>query len=124
MLLQSHSHVPRLPFQSTGTLVFRGGKDINWGSSWPLIPGQYRAITLRDGDEDPWTPIDASPIFTVAAPTQLNVAALSIVRKEIENLINGPRGDIKLAAQFLRLGFHDCVGGCDGCVSLFTCTLS
>lgn len=28
------------------------------------------------------------------------------------------RSDNRLKAKFLRLGFHDCVGGCDGCVNM------
>lgn len=41
------------------------------------------------------------------------------LRSELEHLINGdetkPR---KLAPKILRLGFHDCTGGCDGCVDM------
>uniref|UniRef100_A0A7S4SA90 Plant heme peroxidase family profile domain-containing protein n=4 Tax=Ditylum brightwellii TaxID=49249 RepID=A0A7S4SA90_9STRA len=42
-------------------------------------------------------------------------AAVGIIRAEIEELINGNNA---LRPKFLRLGFHDCVGGCDGCVNM------
>lgn len=44
--------------------------------------------------------------------------ALSAARSDIQSLIVGRRGDDRLAPLFLRLAFHDCVGGCDGCVDL------
>lgn len=39
------------------------------------------------------------------------------IRREIENFILD-NGDINYPAKFVRLGFHHCVGGCNGCVSL------
>jgi hypothetical protein len=41
--------------------------------------------------------------------------ALSSARNDVERLI---RQDTDLAPKFLRLSFHDCVGGCDGCIDL------
>jgi len=39
------------------------------------------------------------------------------IREEIRTLIRSNR---PLAPKFVRLGFHDCVGGCDGCVDMQT----
>lgn len=56
---------------------------------------------------------------TVAPVTTASTsAALTAARSEIVTLITGSGGNQRLAAMFLRLGFHDCVGGCDGCVDL------
>ena len=41
--------------------------------------------------------------------------AVETIREEIRDLI---RDNSTLAPKFLRLAFHDCVGGCDGCVDL------
>lgn len=41
--------------------------------------------------------------------------AMAAVRAEVQSIIEARR---PLAAKFVRLGFHDCVGGCDGCVDL------
>ncbi len=47
---------------------------------------------------------------------QLNIATLvESIREEIRDLI---RNNSVLAPKFLRLAFHDCVGGCDGCVDM------
>lgn len=102
--------------QSTGTRTFRDDKDIAWAARWPLLPGKYQAVTIRDGDI-PFERIDRSATFEVSAPDTMGEDAIKVLRTEIENLIIGPTGDITLASKFLRLGFHDCVGGCDGCVS-------
>lgn len=42
-------------------------------------------------------------------------AAVDMIKVDIEELINQAQ---ELRPKFLRLGFHDCVGGCDGCVNL------
>jgi len=81
---------------------------------WPPTPGRYRAVILRDSIRSNWEVIDVSPVFTVAAPTDINEESLSLVRSDFETLITK---NITLAAKFLRLAFHDCTGGCDGCVS-------
>jgi len=82
---------------------------------WPPTPGRYRAVILRDSIRSNWEVIDVSPVFTVAAPTDINEESLSLVRSDFETLITK---NITLAAKFLRLAFHDCTGGCDGCVDL------
>lgn len=58
----------------------------------------------------------SSEVLEVTIPTQLSDESLTLVRRELETLIDDE--GIALAAKFLRLGFHDCAGGCDGCVSL------
>lgn len=44
------------------------------------------------------------------------MVAISLASSEIQWLME--TDNRALAAKFLRLGFHDCVGGCDGCVDL------
>jgi hypothetical protein len=58
---------------------------------------------------------------TITAPTQDDDDSQSIqqaidaAKADIQALI---RQNLRLAPKFIRLGFHDCVGGCDGCVDL------
>jgi len=55
----------------------------------------------------PWTGIN---VLTGENPA---LAAVGMIRAEIEDLANS---NAALRPKFLRLGFHDCVGGCDGCI--------
>lgn len=41
----------------------------------------------------------------------------SAIRNAIQAVIDDS-DEINYAAKFVRLGFHDCVGGCDGCVDM------
>jgi len=102
--------------RSSGTILFREGKDIGWGSDWPLQPGNYKAVVMRNGN-GPFQAIVATPTFTIETPSSMGELAVNFARHDIEQIMIGRDGDIALAAKFLRLGFHDCVGGCDGCVS-------
>mmetsp|Transcript_1395 Transcript_1395/g.3529 ORF Transcript_1395/g.3529 Transcript_1395/m.3529 type:complete len:540 (-) Transcript_1395:91-1710(-) len=43
-------------------------------------------------------------------------ADIDYVRAKVSKLIND--SERELIPKFLRLGFHDCVGGCDGCIDL------
>jgi len=43
------------------------------------------------------------------------LAAIRNARSEIISIVNA---DKRIGYKFVRLGFHDCVGGCDGCVDL------
>jgi Peroxidase len=43
------------------------------------------------------------------------VGAIQIAAQQILQLVKGVDG---MLAKFVRLSFHDCVGGCDGCVDL------
>ena len=94
-----------------------------------LAAGSWRAVLARDDGTSPFSSYAKSSTFTVAAscstgpvrspvagPTtkSANVVALEHInsaKAEIETLI---RNDRTLAPQFLRMGFHDCIGGCDG----------
>jgi hypothetical protein len=53
-------------------------------------------------------------LSNLAQGTKVNPALITAVRADIAQLIDN---DVELAAKFLRLGFHDSVGGPDGCVS-------
>lgn len=94
--------------------MFKEDRRISWLSSWPLAPGRYVAAILRDGDSPPWEALDVSPVFEIRAP-QMSPALIKLVHRDIARLIEA---DIELASKFLRLGFHDSVGGPDGCVDM------
>ena len=61
---------------------------------------------------------------TTAAPTaeptsefcSVSDSDIQAIRTAIEDFID-EEDNINYPAKFVRLGFHDCVGGCDGCVS-------
>jgi hypothetical protein len=96
--------------------------------------GKYKAIISRDENE-PYRSYATSAVFEVRnscsgsgtvptpvqaqgpAPTpvasnnQLAAQHLKQARDEIEGMV---RNDAALGATFLRMIFHDCVGGCDG----------
>jgi hypothetical protein len=102
------------PLQNTGAVVFEDNKDIAWESStWPLDPGRYVAAIIRNSDSAPFTPLAVSPAFRIRMPA-ISSELIAIVREDIAQLIYA---DGDLAAPFLRLGFHDSIGGPDGCVS-------
>jgi hypothetical protein len=46
---------------------------------------------------------------------RVDEAAVAAAESDIRDLL---RRDQPLGPKFVRLGFHDCVGGCDGCVDL------
>jgi hypothetical protein len=78
------------------------------------LPGRYIAAILRKGDKAPWNPVVLSKPFIVRDPPKSLKSEIQLVRRKIGGLIED---DISLAAKFLRLAFHDSVGGSDGCVS-------
>ena len=41
--------------------------------------------------------------------------AIVAARADIRSILDR---DINMAAKFVRLAFHDCIGGCDGCIDL------
>ena len=65
------------------------------------------SVVVVPGDGS-WTP------FVVA---DTNESLVNAARSEITQAIEDFQGG-NLAAKFVRLGFHDCVGGCDGCIDL------
>jgi hypothetical protein len=69
---------------------------------------------LRKVDKTPWNPVVITKPFSVRDPPKTLKSEVQLVRRKIGRLIEN---DISLAAKFLRLAFHDSVGGADGCVS-------
>lgn len=61
-------------------------------------------------------PSDGSWIEFVVADSAAELVAAA--RSEIADIISDAMPDVNLAAKFVRHGFHDCVGGCDGCVDM------
>jgi Peroxidase len=101
--------------QESGTVHFQNDKDIAFKSKWPLPPGSYVAAMMRNGDEhNPWRELAVSAPFQIRRPS-FGQTAVRLVRQDVKLIIND---DIKWAAKFLRLAFHDSVGAPDGCVSL------
>jgi len=109
---------------SSGTVIIRSGT--SWtGSEWPLAAGSWQAYLLRNNVRNGnggFVPIAKTETFSVKSSRSSGggtiSAAVSAARLDLEDIIIGQGGDKKLAAKFLRLMFHDCVGGCDGCVDL------
>jgi Peroxidase len=63
------------------------------------------------------TPV-AAPMAPVAAPAQTVAQVIAAARSEIVATINAQPTSSAMAAKIVRLSFHDCVGGCDGCVDM------
>lgn len=94
-----------------GTVVFgAGGVDEAWLQRWPLRGGQYKAY-LASNQRQPYPVIAASDVFTVVDLTEMIEAASDDIRDLLQS-------QPALGPKFVRLGFHDCVGGCDGCVDM------
>mmetsp|Transcript_13912 Transcript_13912/g.19921 ORF Transcript_13912/g.19921 Transcript_13912/m.19921 type:complete len:572 (+) Transcript_13912:114-1829(+) len=71
----------------------------------PLIPPTQAPTTQPPTTENP-TP----------APVSSSVSKfVTEAKSDIASLISS---DPSLAPKFVRMGFHDCVGGCDGCIDL------
>ena len=90
---------------------------------WPLPAGSsWIAYVLRNNVRNAnggFVTIAQSAAFTITEGSGSGTEeALRAARLDIETMIMGQNGNQKLAAKFLRLGFHDCIGGCDGCVDL------
>lgn len=98
-----------------------------------IANGSWRAVLARDDNDAPFSSYAQSSCFTIStscgptAPVRTPVAAptsnpntlalkhMEDAKKEIIGLINN---DNTLAPTFMRLGFHDCIGGCDGCIDI------
>eukprot|EP00977_Amphora_coffeiformis_P023731 scaffold14067_cov172-Amphora_coffeaeformis.AAC.3 len=87
-----------------------GQKQVRWNQNWPLGAGRYKAVLARISGP-PWPIFLESEVFTVIDLAEKIDAAAADIRQLI-------RRDQGLGPKFVRLGFHDCVGGCDGCVDL------
>jgi hypothetical protein len=104
-----------------GTVMFSGPTAIwHQTSDWPLQAGTYRAYMLQNNAAANFWPVLAqSEIFTITSTAttanDLALSHLTAARTEIESLISN---DSTLAPKFLRMSFHDCIGGCDGTLPL------
>lgn len=88
----------------------------------PVEEGDYVAVAARFEADTPFTAEAQSPSFRVRQDCSVPIRAdpemldtISAARRDIERLIEG---NVFLPGKFLRLAFHDCVGGCDGCVDM------
>lgn len=112
---------------------FRANQGQEWLQSWPLNEGNYVAVLSRGDDDGPWPGLAVSAEFQVGnCPTgnnndsNSNPAPPPPASDGMVNVIANARRDIErliaqtplLLGKFLRLIFHDCVGGCDGCIDM------
>jgi hypothetical protein len=117
-------HVPHLCFVCLlsqvpdGTVMFGAGDaDENWMQSWPLQSGNYKTFLLHSMDQ-PYIMVAESETFSVRPdPATLRAVEEAVAAAE-NNIWDLLRRDQPLGPKFVRLGFHDCVRGCDGCVDL------
>lgn len=108
--------------------------------------GSWKAVLARDSDS-PWDAYAVSKTFTVSTSCTSNPAPKPVPapvpapkpvsvptptgssggsNAEAQRQINDAavkitsliRNDKRLAPQFIRMVFHDCIGGCDGCIDL------
>lgn len=81
-------------------------------------PGKYGyRLRIEDNSDNSIDyPADSGWIEFVVADTAAEV--VTAARTEIASIISAEMPDVNLAAKFVRHGFHDCVGGCDGCVDM------
>jgi Peroxidase len=122
--------------QTSGTVVV--------ANNGILSPGEYVVVLAHNSDQQVYQGFAVSPVLTVAidcagptpdtapvavpssrapptvvpATSQGNDDAaqdLASARSMIAGMI---ANDADLAPKFLRLVFHDCLGGCDGCVDM------
>jgi len=84
-----------------------------------VLSGKYRyRIEMRDDNNNMVEyPSNSTWFDFVVADTAAELVAAA--REEIAGIIDDFDDDLgNLAAKFVRHGFHDCVGGCDGCVDM------
>ena len=108
----------------SGTVTLQASSVWN-GGIWPLAAGSsWKAYLLRDdivNSNGGTVAVAASVTFTITSGNSgagVTATALSAAREDIKALIIGQGGNKRLGPMFLRLAFHDCIGGCDGCVDL------
>jgi Peroxidase len=83
---------------------------------WPLDPNDYQAFLIR-GLEQPFQVLASSNVFTIKPDFMIHtvVPAVQAIEVELRRVIDN---DPFMGPKFVRLGFHDCAGGCDGCVDM------
>lgn len=72
----------------------------------------------NDSEEEDETvfELNSTEVYDVLAENSTEVdEVLAMAKRSIEDLI---KSRPNLSPKYVRLGFHDCVGGCDGCVDL------
>ncbi|KAG7368377.1 peroxidase [Nitzschia inconspicua] len=85
------------------------------------LTGSSVIVVVDDGSEGSATIVEAEISEPAGSPGGVMVADSSIIgiiqeaRTQILDMIEA---DDDLIGKFLRLVFHDCVGGCDGCVDM------
>lgn len=84
--------------------------------TWPLDPGTYKAYVLR-GFQGPFQVLAEASSFEILQDLFVHTVVPTVrqIRRDIRNLI---LDDEFMGPKFVRLGFHDCTGGCDGCVDM------
>ncbi len=83
---------------------------------WPVDLGEYKAFFVQ-GVQRPFEILAESDVFRIEIDmhTEVVIPAVQAIEQEIRDLI---ALDETMGPKFVRLGFHDCTGGCDGCVDL------
>jgi hypothetical protein len=99
-----------------GQVTF-GPDTIIHSNEWPIAEGEYKAYLMR-GNSQPFEILaETSNSFQIQQDQHLDVVvpAVATIAQAIRDLI--AQNEL-MGPKFVRLGFHDCVGGCDGCVDL------
>jgi hypothetical protein len=105
-----------------GTMSFSIGSDSTGTQGWPLEAGEYQAVLT--GGNTPYQAHAISQPFIVGCSSSSTPPGTTDLDddRNMAEVIAQARSDITalidneptLGAKFLRLAFHDCVGGCDG----------
>lgn len=103
-----------------GTLISSSGHEYTYGVTTDTtnsmgVYGYRVMIDTNDGNTTTLPGDDDWYQFLVAESAS---DVLTAARSEIKSIINEFGQGMALASKFVRLGFHDCVGGCDGCVDM------
>lgn len=82
-------------------------------------PGKYGyRIEMKDSSNQ-FVEYPSSSTWTEFLVADNAADIVTAAREEIRSIIQTARqGGVNLAAKFVRHSFHDCVGGCDGCVDM------
>jgi hypothetical protein len=99
---------------SNGFEEITGWQSLNVKNTGPIAPTTSAPVPA---------PVPTTNAPVVSPTTSAPVVAPTLEGPPIDALIADIRAVISsfgnpLRAKFVRLGFHDCVGGCDGCVNL------